>query len=271
MLKIGDFSKLSRVSIRMLRHYDEIGLLTPAETDRFTGYRYYSETQLLTAARITSLRDMGFGLAAIAEILKCCDDPQKLEKCLSVKRAELRAEIEDAGQQLRLLDTAMTRLRKEPEMNYDVTIKEVPERTVASVRGIIPDYPHEHDLWMTLMKETEPLHISYADPCYPAAIFHDNDYKESDVDVEVQKAVRGSYPDTANVKFRTAPAVRCASVVFKGGYEQIGEVYEAVASWVRDNGYAFDGPYFNIYHVNPDTAKSPDDYVTEVCCPVKKK
>ena len=66
MLKIGDFSKLSRVSVRMLRYYDEIGLLKPAEIDRFTDYRYYSEAQLPTVCRITALRDMGFGLSTSA-------------------------------------------------------------------------------------------------------------------------------------------------------------------------------------------------------------
>ena len=69
MLKIGEFSKLSRVSIRMLRRYNEVGLLLPAETDPITGYRYYSEDQLPAAGRITALRDMGFGLAAIEQLL----------------------------------------------------------------------------------------------------------------------------------------------------------------------------------------------------------
>ena len=63
MLKIGDFSKLSRVSIRMLRHYDEIGLLAPGKVDAFTGYRYYGEEQLPTIYRINALKEMGFGLA----------------------------------------------------------------------------------------------------------------------------------------------------------------------------------------------------------------
>ncbi len=58
MLKIGEFSKLSRVSIRMLRHYDDIGLLKPAEIDTFTGYRYYHEEQLFVIGRITSLKDI---------------------------------------------------------------------------------------------------------------------------------------------------------------------------------------------------------------------
>ena len=87
MLKIGDFSKLSRISIRMLRHYDEIGLLEPRSTDRMTGYRYYSEDQLPMACRITSLKEMGFGLAVIGEIFKKYDDPGELAKFLEIKQS----------------------------------------------------------------------------------------------------------------------------------------------------------------------------------------
>ena len=76
MLKIGEFSRLSRVSIRALRRYDEAGLLTPVSTDPFTGYRYYSERQLPIANRIRALRDMGFPLAAVREVLGCYDDPE---------------------------------------------------------------------------------------------------------------------------------------------------------------------------------------------------
>ena len=87
MLKIGYFSKLSRISIRMLRHYDEIGLLKPAEIDPFTGYRYYSEDQLSVANRITALKDMGFGLSDIGEILLCADDSAQLMQHLLHKQA----------------------------------------------------------------------------------------------------------------------------------------------------------------------------------------
>lgn len=80
MLKIGEFSKLSRVSVRMLRHYDEIGLLKPAETNRFTDYRYYREDQLPAVCRITALKDMGFSLADIVRILDVYDDKEKLER-----------------------------------------------------------------------------------------------------------------------------------------------------------------------------------------------
>ncbi len=103
MLKIGDFSKLSRVSIRMLRHYDGIGLLHPVKTDKFTGYRYYSEEQLVIAGRITALKNMGFGLSVIGDIMTHCDDAEKLRTYLSLRKKELEAEAEDTAQKLRTL------------------------------------------------------------------------------------------------------------------------------------------------------------------------
>jgi len=144
MLKIGDFSKLSRISIRMLRHYDEIGLLVPKSTDSFTGYRYYGEDQLPIAGQINSLKDMGFSLATIGEILKIYDDPQKLAEFLSVKQAEVEAEAKEIAHRLLLLKTAIKRLRKDgTTMSYNVTLKTLPERYVASVRQIIPSYEYE--------------------------------------------------------------------------------------------------------------------------------
>lgn len=133
MLKIGDFSKLTRVSIRMLRHYDEINLLKPVEIDPFTGYRYYSEEQLPVACRITALKDMGFGLAAIREMLDCYDKPEELERHFRIRRAELSTMAEETAYRMRLLDTAIERLGKGEDMNYDITLKTIPERYAACV------------------------------------------------------------------------------------------------------------------------------------------
>ena len=272
MLKIGDFSKLSRVSIRMLRHYDQLGLLVPKETDDFTGYRYYSEDQLPVASRITALKDMGFRLAAIGEILASYDDPTALAAILTVKRTELAGEAEEARQRLLLLETALERLRKdETKMKYDVVLKTLPERYVASVRKIIPAYDQEYILWNTLMEETAPLHMQPGDPCLSLAIFHDGEFKESDVDVEIQATVKGTYEDTENVRFKTVAPIEMASATYKGSYAQIDVVNEAVANWVRDNGYDFAGLSFCIYHVSPSETQNPDELVTEVCYPVKKK
>lgn len=93
MLRIGDFSKLSRISIRMLRHYDEIGLLHPDSVDDFTGYRYYSEAQLPLAGRIQTLKSLGFGLSLIKEIIGKYEDTEEMERFLLVKMRELETEV----------------------------------------------------------------------------------------------------------------------------------------------------------------------------------
>lgn len=272
MLKIGNFSKLSRISIRMLRYYDEMGLLVPKSTDCATSYRYYSEDQLTDASQIIALKDMGFELSVIEEIRNGYDDPQKLAQFLEIKRREVLSQADEIERRLLLLDTAIKRLRKdEAAMNYSVTLKTLPERYVASVRDIIPSYDQEGILWQRLMQETAPLAIQDGDPCYTMAIFHDGEHKETDVDVEVQKSVRGKYDDTEHVVFKTEAPILIASATYRGSYEKINEVNQAVADWVRDNQYDFNGLSFNIYHISPYETKNPEEWVTEVCYPVRKK
>lgn len=208
MLKIGEFSKLSRISIRMLRHYDEIGLLTPEETDPFTGYRYYSAYQRFEAGRITALKEMGFKLCDVAELLRRWNDRETVERRLLDQQVQARLQAEEVARRLRFLDTAIERLRKDEPMKYDVTVKTIPKRQVASVRQIISSYEREGDLWGLMMKETAHMRIQSGDPCLCCAVFHDKDYKEIDVDVEVYKTVQGAYPDTEHVTFKTMPAVQ---------------------------------------------------------------
>jgi DNA-binding transcriptional MerR regulator len=273
MIKIGYFSKLSRISIRMLRHYNEIGLLMPDSIDDFTGYRYYSAAQLPLANRRGALKDMGFSLAAITEILKEYDNPEALKKFLTLKYAEVKEQAENVNRQMLLLETTINRMGKDESiMNYSVIQKEIPQRYVASLRKIIPSYQDERILWEQFMKETAPLNLQFAHPKSAAiAVFHDEGYKENDVDVEIQVPVDGSYNNTENVVFKTVEPVMVASATYKGSYEQITAVNEAVANWVKDNNHDFDGAMFCIYHVSPAMEQNPDNWVTEVCYPVKKK
>lgn len=272
MLKIGDFSKLSRISIRMLRHYNEIGLLIPDAIDESSGYRYYSESQLPMAEFIQVLKNMGFSLAMVMEILTKYENPGELERFFQLQREELNVQEEELQQKMHLLDSTIKWLRKDGEiMSYLVTLKTLPERYVASVRKVIPTYQDEGMLWTILMKETAGMNLQSANPCYTLAIFHDGEYQEEHVDVEIQKSVTGHYEDTEHVTFKTAPAVEMASATYKGSYEQITAVNEAVANWISQNGYEFAGVHFCIYHVSPYETKNPDEYVTEVCYPVRKK
>lgn len=272
MLKIGDFSKLSRISIRMLRHYDEYGLLIPASIDSATGYRYYGEGQLPEAERIQALKCMGFGLAVIREILEKYEEPEEMERFLLVKKKELEAEALETQSRILLLENTLRWLRKDGKlMNYDVVLKTLPKRYVASLRRVIPAYDQEGLLWQQLNEEIAPRNVKPAAPCYGLAIFHDEGFKENDVDVEIQVSVTGTYQDTANVRFKEVVPIQIASATYQGSYEQITKVNRVVAAWINDNGYEFDGASFCIYHVSPAQAASPEELVTEVCYPVKKR
>ena len=268
MLKIGDFSRLSRISVRMLRHYDEIGLLKPAKTDEWTGYRYYGEEQLLLAGRISAWKDMGFSLADIGQILSQGGDGPEVAQRLEARRAELMALSRETARRLQLVEAAMKRLREEDSMKYDVLVKTMPERRVASVRQVIPAYEEEGRLWHILFQETAQMGLAFPDPACMCAVLHDQEFKECDADVEVQAAVVGEYPDTEHVRFKTEPAVQVASVTFRGGYEQVSGVYARLAQWAGETGCALRGPMFEIYHVSPHETQNPDEWVTEVCCPI---
>ncbi|MFR0733731.1 MAG: MerR family transcriptional regulator [Oscillospiraceae bacterium] len=271
MLKIGEFSKLSHVSVRMLRHYDEIGLLHPQRVDPITGYRLYGEEQLFTAGKINVYRGMGFGLTAIAGLLHEAD-PQKLRAMLERQQESLREQSEEMSQMLHRIKLAIAQLGEESTMaNYDVTIKEIAPRYVASVRDILESYNYEGRLWHYMMKETADQNLTPANPCLAFGIFHDAEYKERDVDVEIQMTVEGNYHDTEHVRFKTEPAVCVASAIHYGSYETISDASAAVAAWVEKNGYQMCGVMFNVYHVSPHETQNPDELVTEVCIPVKRR
>ena len=271
MLKIGEFSKLSRISVRMLRHYDEIGLLKPAEIDRFTDYRYYREDQLPTAGRIAELKEMGFLLADIARILAAYDDREQMERFFSARQEELEALSKDTEYKLALLDAARKRLRKEEKMSYNVSVKTIPQRYAATIRMTIPRYEDEGIIWGKMMEETYRMDLVEDDPCLCAVTFLDGEYKEEDVEMMAWKTVKGSYPDTEHVKFRMLPEVTVASCTYRGSYTQITDVYAEVIAWMEANGYERAEPMFNIYHVSPHETQDPDEFVTEICYPVKKK
>lgn len=253
----------------MLRHYDDIGLLKPAEIDSFTGYRYYSPDQLPLIGRITALKDMGFQLADIVKILDIYEEREVLDTYFVKRQEELKVISKTAEYQMRLLDSARKRLRKEQDMSYNVSIKTIPERYAATIQMIIPRYEDEGMVWQILREETDSMNMTPAEPCLVAAEYLDDEYKESDVELIAWKTVKGKYPDTKHVIFKTLPAVKVASCTVKGGYEQMPDVYGTVISWVHANGYEYAGTMFNIYHVSPNETDNPEEYITEVCYAVK--
>lgn len=118
-------------------------------------------------------------------------------------------------------------------------------------------------------KERELQKIQFANPALNIAVFHDEGFKEYDLDVEIQQAVVGRYHDTEEMKFKKIEETTAATLTFKGQYSLLPDANEEIIRWITDNHYRLDGKRFNIYHVSPETEQSAEDMVTEVCFPVK--
>lgn len=270
LLTIGEFSRLSQLSIRMLRYYDEHGVLPPTHTDPRSGYRSYAPSQLATARRVRRLRDVGLGVAELAACVPLLDEPGAMRRVLERHRTRLIAEAAAASARIQEVDDLITGL-EEPLMSVTVTHRTDPARTVASLRGVIPTYADEARLWERLMPALFQAGAQLAPDARAVAVFHDEDYRETDCDVEVRLEVAAPFavPETADgVRCVELPAQDVAVGVLHGGYERVGEVMEAVGRWVPEHGYRFAGPMFNVYLVSPHEDPEPAHWVTEVCIPV---
>lgn len=270
LLTIGEFSRLSQLSIRMLRYYDEHGVLRPTHTDPRSGYRSYAPALLATARRVRRLRDVGLGVAELAACVPLLDEPGVMRGVLERHRTRLIAEAAAAGARIQEVDDLITGL-EEPLMSVTVTHRTEPPRTVASLRGVIPTYADEGRLWERLMPALFAAGAQLAPDARAVAVFHDEDYRETDCDVEVRLEVVAPFtpPGGADtVRCVELPAQDVAVGVLNGSYERVGEVMEAVGSWVPEHGYRFAGPMFNVYVVSPHEDPEPAHWVTEVCIPI---
>ncbi|WP_440897813.1 MerR family transcriptional regulator [Amphibacillus sp. Q70] len=271
MFKISEFSRLSGTSTRMLRHYEKWQLLIPNYIDEKTKYRFYSAQQLQTVNKIKKLQSLGFSLALIKEIFAARDE-QEIEKYLSLRKQEISKELEA----IQLQQTSLNNVQEVIGTNatildYHVVLKEIPERDVMSIRETIPDASYEGELWRELYTEVQEQNVRFADPMLGISIYHDSEYQEESIDLEIQSSITGSYQETERVKYFVAPALQVASVTFHGPYEQMPNVMEILAQWMENNDYRINGPMLNINHVSPAQEENPDHWVTEACLVVAKE
>ncbi|MFW5780147.1 MAG: MerR family transcriptional regulator, partial [Bacillota bacterium] len=131
MFKIGEFSKINRITIKTLRYYEKIGLLIPDKTDRESGYRYYSISQLNDIINILTLKRMGFSLAEIKNMNISDMDKQTIDN----KIAQIKKQLQDCNKMICDLKRLRTQISGGKKMN-EVKIKSLPEVIVASHRTI---------------------------------------------------------------------------------------------------------------------------------------
>ena len=265
--KIGLFSKMNRVTIKTLRHYDEIGLLPPAFIEKFTGYRYYTSAQLPILHQILALREMGFSLDEIKQVQGGVPEKELLQK----KRLEIIKKI--ATETLRLSQVESYLLKNDEEAGgYHVILKELPQVIVASMRTIIPGYDALFDIIPPMGAEMERLGCICAVPEYCFNIYHDGEYRETDVDVEICEAVTEIKADSEMVTFKVIERVEnAACVLHKGPYEGFPKAYNAILKWVEDNGYEIIDNPRESYIDGIWNKDSTADWLTEIQFPIKKR
>jgi effector-binding domain-containing protein len=271
VFKIGEFSKLSKVSVRALRHYDRLGLLAPADVDRWTGYRYYSASQLPRLNRIVALKEMGFSLDEVAALLDDDLTVEEMRGMLKAKRAELDGRLRDERERLARVEARLRLIEQEGKhmAEHDVVIKKVETVRAATLRDVIPSYPEQGHLWEELMSHLKSHDAKYSGPCF--TMYHDECYRESDVDAEVGQPVAGDVPETDRIKMRDVPgAERMACLIHKGPYDGLNAAYQVLTKWIDENGYRIVGPDREVYLEGSWATDDPNEYVTEVQFPVEK-
>ncbi len=272
MFKIGEFSKLTRVSIRMLRYYDETGVLKPASIDKNTGYRLYSVEQIPTLHKIIFLRDVGFNVAQIAVALDHWGQAF-ISRQLKKKQQEIESLIATEQARIKKIDIAIRDMAEEKfSINYNVTLKSIPAYQVLSLRKIIPNYFAEGVLWQELEDYIERECLDIPPNNHALAIYHDVEHKDADVDVEVCVVVNQKGHSKNGVIYRDTEKVdNMACAMVYGPYENIAIGYEALAHWLtKHSQYRMVGHNRQICHRGPWNEKEVNKYLTEIQIPVEK-
>jgi effector-binding domain-containing protein len=262
----------------MLRHYDEIGLLKPAQVDASSGYRFYSVDQLPRLNRIIALKDLGFGLSEIGALLDEHISTEAMRGMLRLRRAQIERHVLDEQARLTQVEARLAQIEHSgPHHVYDVVVREVPAQLVATFRAVVPDANEIAELF----EEVEAYVASHdaRAPASPFTLFHDEEYCDEHADVEVAIPLTKRVPSTDRIAVKEMPAVvRMACVIYVGSYDPLIDALNTVVLWLEKNDLRASGPFREVYlrysaSPKPDVpsgflTQRHEEWVTELQVPV---
>ena len=274
MLRIGELSRLARVSVKALRLYDRLGLLEPARTDPLSGYRYYTSEQLPRLNAILALKDLGFSLEPVKRLLDEGLSRSQVRAMLKARRDEAERALKAERERLARVEARLRLTDREGSVpgRYEVVLKKVEARRVVSVRDTLPAYADVGGLLGELRVYAERHGVR---PSAWLCVWHDEEFKEEDVDGEAAFVAADSLPGDpppgdGRVRKRVLePVEEMAATVHHGSFDTIGAAYAALLLWIEENGYRLNGPNREVYLRGGEEQHNPD-YVTEVQFPVRK-
>jgi DNA-binding transcriptional MerR regulator len=264
LLSIGAFARLSGLTIKALRHYDEIGLLPPAEVDEDTGYRFYSLAQARDAEAIRRLRSLEVPLDEIAGLLRA-DDAQLRER-LAVHRARLEGRAVETQRILaeldRLIDGEEELVPDATRMEFRLEIKDVPERRVLLARERA-DVDSASEVIPRLIMETH-ARLQQAGGSFAGAPICVCPFADGAAELAVGWPV--GEQDVPGAE--TLPGGRALVLEHKGPYDQLGRSYRLMSEVMERQGLTPAGDPVEVYVTNPEEVPDPNDYVTVIEWPV---
>jgi len=272
MFKIGEFSKMSGLSIDTLYHYQQIGILKPSVVNRDTKYRYYEAVQLVTVNKILALKDAGFSLTEISTIIKSKNNISLIDM--------LEDKLENLENFLLEEENRLSRLKKNifliknggiPQMN-EISIKRVEEILVASIRKSFPKNEIDEQfeaLWTNVNDYINKMNVKRSIPCM--MLYHNNTwtFEKPELDVEVVEPITKELSESEQVSVYKMPAVeKMACIVQKGPFDTMWKSYHAISEWITKNNYTINGPIREIYHKGDWATDDTNEYITELQFPI---
>ena len=271
MLTIGDFARHGRVSIRMLRHYDAIGLLRPARVDQSSGFRFYKAEQLSRLNRIVALKDLGFTLQQVRTILDEDVSTEELRGMLRLRRAELEAALAETASDLAQVEARLRSIENEGSMpQEDVIIRPLPAIYLAELSGTAASFSPDDTgpLIGRLFDELRRLLDSAGiTPVGPRTVYFKTP-EEGEYGIVVHAGLPVSPGVTEGQDFQVVslpPVERAATIVHRGMIHGFLSTSQLLVRWVDAHGYRFDG---HAREVTLNSSENPDEWVAELQAPV---
>jgi DNA-binding transcriptional MerR regulator len=263
MLKISEFSKLSHLTIKALRFYEREGLLKPASVDEWNNYRFYETSQLETAAKIKSFRQLDLSVDEIKAVFAGAD----VKEVLQEKTISLEKEKHLIESRLSIIRSIM----EEKEMKYQVTEKVIPEKVVYTAETVLKNYSDLMSWIPSVGKECLELNpgLKCQNPPYEFCEYLDGEYKETNIHIRHNEAVTSIGKENDHIKFKTLPETKVLSIYHKGAYSNIGEAYAFLMKYAEQNGYNVAGLARESYIDGIWNKESEEDWLTEIQLPVE--
>lgn len=274
MFRIGEFSRIARVSARLLRYYDELGLLTPGVVDAASGYRYYTSSQLQRLNRILVLRDLGLTLEQIGGVIEQNASADQLRAMLELRRADAERVLAEESTRLRQIEARIALLDTGESMD-DVLLRAEPARRILAVRDTVASFAHAVQIIGELARHL-PKQLPRESLGSMIGIAHSAEFEPDTIDVEFGFMLNTELPDelprlgSRSLYVRELPAVEhMAACVRVGPPEQAHLITGKIGRFVESNGYRLAGPGREVF-LRPPRADRMDESMVEMQFPVER-